>query len=246
MVRRSWLLVLLLFVIAGGVRLGYGVRDARRAALASCAKCPFGAIAVALHSYHDVHGCFPPAYIADADGRPMHSWRVLLLPYVDSMELYRRYDFHEPWDGPHNRQLFDAMPKVFHSETEPPSTRFANLVVVTGPGTAFPGAEPTRIADFQDGLDRTILATEVANSDIVWTEPRDLDIRTMALSPNAPGRPSISAVSWRDPYVVLGDSIRTYPVKPSLTGDALRAMLTIAGGEGTPPPDGTSLPDRLD
>ena len=44
-------------------------------------------IGVALHNYHDAHGCFPPAYIADANGRPMHSWRILLLAFLSESAL---------------------------------------------------------------------------------------------------------------------------------------------------------------
>src|SRR5579864_1434043 len=50
-------------------------------------------IGQALHNYHDTFGSFPPAYIADSNGRPMHSWRVLLLPFFDQARatLYAKY-----------------------------------------------------------------------------------------------------------------------------------------------------------
>ena len=57
----------------------------------------------ALQAYHQANGCFPPAYIADKNGKPMHSWRVLILPYLDYDDLYKAYDFSEPWDGPKNK-----------------------------------------------------------------------------------------------------------------------------------------------
>src|SRR5207244_4506816 len=44
-------------------------------------------IGLALQNYHDDFGCFPPAYIADENGRPMHSWRVLILPYIEQVGL---------------------------------------------------------------------------------------------------------------------------------------------------------------
>ena len=43
----------------------------------------------------------------------MHSWRVLLLPYLDRSDLYKAYDFTEPWDGPNNRKLLPA-PQYLH------------------------------------------------------------------------------------------------------------------------------------
>ena len=48
---------------------------------ARAAKC-LATIGMALISYYHEHGSYPPAYIADATGRPKHSWRVLLLPYL--------------------------------------------------------------------------------------------------------------------------------------------------------------------
>ncbi|HEY2759688.1 MAG TPA: DUF1559 domain-containing protein [Pirellulales bacterium] len=34
-------------------------------------------IGLALLNYHHDHGSFPPAYVADASGKPLYSWRVL-------------------------------------------------------------------------------------------------------------------------------------------------------------------------
>src|SRR5262245_60656054 len=69
-------------------------------------------ISLALCQYHDIHGTFPPAYITDEDGRPMHSWRVLLLPYLDQHSVYRQYRFDEPWDGPNNSALALAVGRL--------------------------------------------------------------------------------------------------------------------------------------
>src|SRR5271157_2215344 len=62
-------------------------------------------IGLALHRYHQANGCFPPAYIADKNGKPMHSWRVLILPYMEYDTLYRRLDLTQPWDAPKNKDL---------------------------------------------------------------------------------------------------------------------------------------------
>ena len=69
-------------------------------------------IALALHNYHDVYGVFPPAYIPDAQGKPKHSWRVLILPFLEEQGTYEKYDFDEPWDGPNNRALLTSMPRA--------------------------------------------------------------------------------------------------------------------------------------
>src|SRR5262249_58412844 len=90
---------------------------------------------------HDAMPGPPPAVIAGPDGKPWHSWRVLLLPYLGEGNLYNRYHFDEPWDGPNNRQLLDSMPGVFrdpiHGDDRGHFTDYAALV---GEATAFPPA----------------------------------------------------------------------------------------------------------
>ena len=74
---------------------------------------------MALQNYHQANGCFPPAYIADKNGKPMHSWRVLILPYLDRTILYKAYDFTEPWDGPNNKKLSATRSRAFTARATP-------------------------------------------------------------------------------------------------------------------------------
>ena len=80
-------------------------------------------IALALQSYHQANGCFPPAYVADKNGKPMHSWRVLILPYLGFDDLYKAYDFTEPWDGPNNKKTESAAKRNLVHEKEEPCQR---------------------------------------------------------------------------------------------------------------------------
>src|SRR5690349_21111160 len=100
---------ILLMTITGCIALGLltrwgisAVRTARLAAQRSSCNCNLKQIGLALHNYHDTYGSFPPAYVADAEGRPMHSWRVLILPFIDCNDLYKEYNFSEPWSSPDN------------------------------------------------------------------------------------------------------------------------------------------------
>ena len=204
---------------------------ARSEALASQAQCPLNQLELAMHNYHEEYGCLPPAYVADASGRPIHSWRVLLLPFVEQRELYEQYDFSESWDGPNNLLLADQMPRIFHCPSEPESATYTNYVVIRGPDTPFPGEETTSFDDFADGLGQTIFIAEIANSSICWLEPRDLDVEEMSFSVNDQTKPSLSSSRRRGPYVVFGDSISAHWVSGSLAPEALEAMTTIAGHE---------------
>src|SRR5262249_35014844 len=97
-------------------------------------------IGLALPNYHDDYRSLPPAYIADAEGRPMHSWRVLILPYLEQKSLYDKYDFSEPWNGPNNSKLHDQIIQAFCCPSRPgkqPRTE-TSYVVVRGAKTAWP------------------------------------------------------------------------------------------------------------
>src|SRR5262245_36536395 len=64
-------------------------------------------IGVALHSYHDKYGSLPPAYTVDASGKRLHSWRTLILPFLEGDDLYQKIDLTKPWDDPANKEAFD-------------------------------------------------------------------------------------------------------------------------------------------
>jgi hypothetical protein len=64
-------------------------------------------IGLALHTYHDLNGRLPPAVVTDKDGRPLYSWRVLLLPYLEEETLYKQFHLDEAWDGPNNKALLE-------------------------------------------------------------------------------------------------------------------------------------------
>jgi hypothetical protein len=212
------------------VALADAVRNARRAAIAAMAQGPLNQLQLALLDYHHTYGQFPPAYIADESGTPIHSWRVLILPYVEQRGLYDAYNFSEPWNGPNNSKLASEMPRIFRSPSEQESKAFTNIVTITGPGTAFPGSASTTLSDFVDGPENTILLAEITNSTVPWLQPRDIDARSSSLI-NDPHTLSISAVPWRRPYVVFADQIRAYGVNRNIPTQALRALTTIAGRE---------------
>jgi hypothetical protein len=77
-------------------------------------------ITLAMLLYHAEHGTLPPAYSVDASGKPLHSWRVLLLPYLGDAELAKLYGqirLDEPWDSEHNRQFHEHCPNLYRCPT---------------------------------------------------------------------------------------------------------------------------------
>lgn len=135
-------------------------------------------ILLALHNYHDTYQTLPPAYIADKDGKPMHSWRVLILPFVEQQALYSQYDFSKPWDSPENMAIANTMPPVYRSPFDAENKQTFNhtsYLFFTGKESAFDGSNPSSFGRITDGLSNTLALCEVNNSGVVWTQPSDLD-----------------------------------------------------------------------
>jgi hypothetical protein len=76
-------------------------------------------VGMALHRYHEKHGAFPPLYTVDDEGKPLHSWRVLILPHMEQQELYKQIRLDEPWDSEYNRQFHDQMPHNYQCSSNP-------------------------------------------------------------------------------------------------------------------------------
>jgi hypothetical protein len=133
-----------------------------------------------------MHGSFPPAYVADKNGKPMHSWRVLILPYLDHGALYKLYNFSEPWDGPNNKKLLALRPNIYACPSDASATGAGSVqtsyVAPMGPNAAWSGAKPRTTADFTAGMSNSVMLVEAANSGIAWTEPRDLSLESLAAS----------------------------------------------------------------
>ncbi|MDR0869849.1 MAG: DUF1559 domain-containing protein [Planctomycetaceae bacterium] len=66
-------------------------------------------IGLAIHNYHDTLGGLPPLYTVDKDGKPLHSWRVLILPFMEEEQLYEKIRLNEPWDSAYNKQFHNLV-----------------------------------------------------------------------------------------------------------------------------------------
>ncbi|HEV3262858.1 MAG TPA: DUF1559 domain-containing protein [Gemmataceae bacterium] len=137
-------------------------------------------IGLAMQAYQGEHGRLPPAAVRDPEGRPLLSWRVLLLPYLEDKELYKQFRLDEAWDSPHNKALLDRMPGIYRAlpgnPSGEPNTTFYQVFV--GKGTAFAGEElALKRINAADGCANTVLVVEAAES-VPWTKPADLHYAT--------------------------------------------------------------------
>ncbi len=187
-------------------------------------------LAVAMHNYHARYRSFPPSYLADEDGEPMHSWRVLLLPFLGHDDLYRQYDFDEPWNGPNNEALITMMPSEYTCPDDMLSSYDqTSYAMIVGPGMLSDGESASRFADIRDGTSPTLMFVEAHGSGIVWTEPRDLDGTTMSFLINSG---QIGELQGHTDYVLAAFCDSAVHELPDTTPpEDIRAMATIDGGE---------------
>lgn len=231
-----WIVGLLLLLVVGVFLLLPAISPCREAARRIHCINHLKKIGIAMHAYHDKHGCFPPAYVADEQGRPMHGWRVLILPYLGERELYDEYDFTQPWDSPRNRALAANIPDCYRCPNDLKARDAdTSYVMIVGPGTISDGPNSTTLEDFDegDGANCTIAVVEMSNSGINWLHPRDLNFECMSFIINDDyGRGIRSGHTEYHPVVqvLLADG-SVHTLQADIDPELLRVLITVAGGE---------------
>ena len=128
-------------------------------------------ITLAMLRYEAEHGHLPPAFTTNADGKPMHSWRVLLLPYLGEEKLHARIRLDEPWNSPHNLTIAAKAPLVYScpscSECQADQTTYA---VILGKQLPFSGDQGVPLNQFGPASDDMILVIE-RSEPIGWMDP---------------------------------------------------------------------------
>jgi prepilin-type processing-associated H-X9-DG protein len=176
------------FFACGGVLIALllpAVQAAREAARRAQCSNNLKQIALALHNYHDVYKTMPPAYIPDENGQPKHSWRVLILPFLEQQSMYQLYDFDEPWNGPNNSQLASMMPDVYRCPSAPPGAMSPAYLAISGAGSIFNNGDGSSLSEVTDGTSNTLMVAEVEGVPFNWMDPRDLDLSTMNMAINS-------------------------------------------------------------
>lgn len=203
-------------------------------------------IALALENYHNVNKSYPPAYTVDKNGKPLHSWRTLILPYYESGTIYDQVDFSEPWNGPNNRMLHQFMPGSFRCpSSEEPDTNTQYLAVI-GPRTSWRDGGVTVSQDqMTDGVSNTILILEVHGKNIHWMEPRDISYEEaiQLLAETDPDKAHCAHSNDSFFYKRLGG--RNFAMADcsvsfagtGMTRESAEALLSIDGGEPIGPDD---------
>ncbi len=177
----------------------------------------------------------------------MHSWRVLILPFLEEPSLFKKYNFNEPWDGPNNSKLADQVPEVYrcpsHYDAKHGDSVETNYFVVDGPETAFPGGVGRPFSNVADGTTNTIMVIEASGLERNWMDPRNVTleeaVELLTTKPRS-GHMTVSKgfftttysdassrfVAFCDSHVVFMGQLEN----PQIA----RAMLTCAGNDLSP------------
>jgi prepilin-type processing-associated H-X9-DG protein len=213
-------------------------------------------IALAMHSYHDTWGALPPAYTTDEDGNKLHSWRTLLLPFMQEERLYDQIDLNKPWDAPENQHLFDNVIHVYSCPSDPnagdptislPKTSYMVIVgrmYASESGVLIKGwpdeqplfseDQPTRFRDVMDGTSNTIMIVEVKGKQVPWGKPTDLTFKEMQMQINGGASPTASpgSGSFHPGGINVGMADGSvYFVAETVDSELLKAMTTRQGWE---------------
>jgi Protein of unknown function (DUF1559) len=136
----------------------------------------------AMHNYHNDYNRLPNQAICDKDGKPLLSWRVALLPYLEQDQLYKQFKLNEPWDSEHNKKLIEKMPKIYahpFAKNVPPNHTLYQVFYSkkgTKPAAAImeTGKMTLAMLTVQDGTSNTFVLTDAAAEAVPWTKPADL------------------------------------------------------------------------
>ncbi|QEG32798.1 DUF1559 family PulG-like putative transporter [Bythopirellula goksoeyrii] len=206
------------------------VQAAREAARRNTSMNNMKMINLALHNYADQNEIsFPAQANFDDNDKPLLSWRVHILPFLEQNELYKQFHLDEPWDSEHNKALIAKMPAVFAE----PSSSFAqtegrtNYLGVQGDGMFFDGSkEGKRFMDLRDGTAATIMMVQVNDESAVpWTKPEDweFDEKKPLKGLIPPLHAGVFLASFADAHVKS--------ISKDIDPGVFKKLLTVDGGE---------------
>jgi hypothetical protein len=199
-------------------------------------------IMLALQIFHDTYKTLPPAAICDKKtGKPLLSWRVAILPYMEQVNLYKQFKMDEPWDSPHNKKLADTIVPVFappgaksgegsrtyyRAFLASPDSQIKTAWEMKPNKDAMFGATGAGLRGITDGSTNTLGVVEAAEA-TPWTKPEPLPYDAKKPLPKLGGL-------FKDGFNagMMDASVRF--ISNRIDETSLRALITANGGEIIP------------
>lgn len=180
-------------------------------------------IMLALWRYEEEHGSLPPAYTVDDQGNRLHSWRTLILPYMEQQSLYELIDLTKPWDDPANAKAREVVMEEYNCPSSAVDDTGTSYLAVIGPECVFTGPTGRPLREITGGLEYTIAIIEVpAERSVHWMSPHDISIDEV-LEFHRHGRtnhPQMRNAGYLDGHANALDL--------EIDHEVLRSMLTVA------------------
>lgn len=140
-------------------------------------------LVIAMHNYHSDYDHLPPVFTSSKEGKPLLSWRVLILPYLEQDELFRKFKLDEPWDSPHNRTVLEQnpMPQIFeHPNKRDGDTKqtyyralYSKPEAKLAAGLTYGQKLTLGTVSKEDGTATSALLLE--GDPVLWTKPEDIE-----------------------------------------------------------------------
>lgn len=193
-------------------------------------------IAEALNAYAIEHGSYPPPVVSDASGKPLYSWRVLILEQLGEAYLAGKFRHDLAWDAAENVSVLSQCPSVFMSPTvnRTQVASSANYALITGTNTLFPSSGPLSPSQVADGRDRTLLVVEVEQAGGEWSQPWDIDIAKLNTKIGFGGIHAIGGNHVGGAAIAFADGTPGW-LPEALSPALLRGLISPAGGEQIDP-----------
>jgi prepilin-type processing-associated H-X9-DG protein len=216
------------------------IQGAKEAARRSQCRANLRDLGVALRRWEVEKGRLPDPITKHTESPPT-SWRVALLSLLGKAALSDRYDPKLTWDAPPNIKVSQTNPEIYVCPTnfnskDQDGRYFTAYLLVTGPQTAFPNGAGIELEEITDGLAHTLLLGEAAGLNVVWTEPRDIDVATQPIGINLDGQHETDSPALFSSYHAFGAQVlfadgRVRYLSQDIDPAVLRALTTSSAGD---------------
>jgi hypothetical protein len=180
-------------------------------------------IALAFHNYNDTYGSLPTNQLSK-DKKPLLSWRVQILPFLEQDHLFKQFKLDEPWDSDNNKKLIEQIPSHYVSvrgHAEHGMTFYQTF----GGKHGWMKAGASLPASFPDGTSNTFLVAEAAKP-VIWTKPDDLEFDGKTI-------PRLGGMFDGKFHAAMGDG-SVHLFRKGLEADLLKLLIDPADGQALP------------
>jgi len=150
------------------------IQQAREAARAAACQNNLKQIGIAMYGHRDAQKTLPAVAITSSDGKPLLSWRVAILPYLNQRELYSKFKLNEPWDSPTNKALIASIPHVYACPSGELEAGMTTYRLISSGKSAYKGGKPvaaTALAALGGSVAVPLVVDAGSKHAVAWTAP---------------------------------------------------------------------------